>query len=273
MKRQSTLSSTIVYTVLIAYSVVIALPLVWMVTSSLKTTRELFSSPFSPPVNPQWGNFIEAWNSGIARYLFNSLAITVISVVLIVIVSGMAAYALARMQFPGRIPLYLLLIAGFAIPVHTTLVPLYRLLNNTDLLNTYAGVIGPYVAFGIPFSVLLMFAFFVQFPSEIEDAARIDGCSTWQMIFRVVLPLSLPSMASVALFQTVLLWNEFSLAIIVLNDDALRTIPLGLSQFQGQWTTAWPLLLSALTLASVPMLIIFVLMQKQFINTLSGFSK
>lgn len=273
MKNRLTLSTTVIYIVLIAYSIFIALPMVWMLSSSLKTTRELFSSPFSLPSNPQWDNFIEAWNSGISQYLLNSLIITGVSVALIVLVSGMAAYALARMDFPGRIPLYLLLIAGFAIPVHTTLVPLYRLLNSTDLLNTYAGVIGPYVAFGIPFSVLLMFAFFVQFPSEIEDAARIDGCNTWQMISRVVLPLSLPSMASVAIFQAVLLWNEFSLAIIVLNDDALRTIPLGLSQFQGQWTTAWPLLLAALTLASIPMLIIFILLQKQFINTLSGFSK
>lgn len=263
----------ITYALLIAYSAVIAMPVIWMVFSSVKTTRELFGRPFGLPANPQWGNFARAWDSGISQYLLNSLLITGVSVLLIVSVSGMAAYAFARMRFPGRLPLYLLLIAGFAVPVHTTLVPLYRTLNSLDLLNTYPGVIGPYVAFGIPFSVLLMYAFFVQFPAEIEDAARIDGCGTWQMVRHVVLPLSLPSLASVAIFQTVFLWNEFSLAIIVLSDDAMRTIPLGLSKFQGQWSTEWPGLLAALTLASLPMLVIFILMQKHFVNTLSGFSK
>ena len=261
------------YTLLIVYSVVIALPVVWMLFSSLKTMRELFTSPFAPPVDPQWQNFANAWNAGIQRYLLNSIVITGVSVLLIVVISGMAAYAFARMRFPLRTPLYLLLIVGFAIPVHTTLVPLYRTLNAADLLNTYPGVIGPYVAFGIPFSVLLLYAFFAQFPGEIEDAARIDGCTTWQMVFRVVLPLSLPSMASVAIFQTVFLWNEFSLALITLSEDAMRTIPLGLTAFQGQWTTNWPSLLAAVTLASLPMLVVFIVLQRQFIHSLAGFSK
>jgi len=266
-------SQGLTYTLLIAYSIVIAMPVLWMLFSSLKTMRELFTSPFAPPVDPQWQNFANAWNSGIQRYLLNTIMITGVSVLLIVIVSGMAAYAFARMKFPLRTPLYLLLIVGFAIPVHTTLVPLYRMLNTGQLLNTYPGIIGPYVAFGIPFSILLMYAFFAEFPSEIEDAARIDGCTTWQMVFQVVLPLSLPALSSVAIFQTVFLWNEFSLAIITLSDDAMRTIPLGLTKFQGQWTTNWPSLLAAVTLASLPMLVVFIVLQRQFIHSFSGFSK
>jgi multiple sugar transport system permease protein/raffinose/stachyose/melibiose transport system permease protein len=261
------------YILLSAYSIVIILPALWMVFSSLKKMLELFTAPFSPPVEPQWINFANAWSAGISRYLFNSLIITSVSVLLIVVVSAMAAYAFARLRFPFRVPLYLLLIVGFAIPVHTTLIPLYRTLNSANLLNTYPGVIGPYVAFGIPFSVLLLYAFFVQFPSEIEDAARIDGCDTWQMVIRIVLPLSLPAMSSVAIFQTVFLWNEFSVALITLSDDAMRTIPLGLTTFQGQWTTNWPSLLAAVTLASIPLLLIFIILQRQFINSLAGFSK
>lgn len=265
--------SWLTYLLLSLYSVVIAMPLVWLVFSSGKTMREMFAAPFSPPSAIQWTNFSNAWTSGISRYLVNSLVITGVSVALIVVVSAMAAYAFARLDFPGRKPLYLILIAGFAIPVHTTLVPLYRTLNGAGLLNTFPGVIGPYVAFGIPFSILLLYAFFAEFPSEIEDAARIDGCGTWQMVFRIVLPLSLPGLASVAIFQSVFLWNEFSLALIVLTNDAMRTIPLGLTRFQGEWTTNWTSLLAAVTLASLPMLIIFVLLQKQFINSLSGYSK
>lgn len=263
----------ITYLLLSVYSAVIAMPVIWMVFSASKTMREMFTSPFAAPKVIQWANFSTAWTSGISRYLVNSLIITGASVVLIVIVSAMAAYAFARLKFPGRTPLYLLLIVGFAIPVHTTLVPLYRTLNSVNLLNTYPGVIGPYVAFGIPFSILLLYAFFAEFPSEIEDAARIDGCDTWRMVFRIVLPLSIPGLASVAIFQSVFLWNEFSLALIVLTNDSMRTIPLGLTRFQGEWTTNWTALLAAVTIASLPMLGLYMLLQKRFINSLSGFSK
>jgi len=273
MLTRQRLTDLAIYIPLILYSVLIALPLVWMIFSSLKSIREMFANPFGLPSEPKWENFSLAWESGISRYLINSVLITGISVVIIVVVSAMAAYALARMRFPGRTPLYLIIIAGFAIPVHVTLVPLYRTLNQFDLINTYPGIIGPYVAFGIPFSVLLLYAFFIQFPTEIEDAARIDGCGTWQLFMRVILPLSLPGISSVAIFQSVFLWNEFSLALIVISDDNLRTIPLGLTKFQGQWTTNWPAMLAALTLASAPMLALYMLLQRQFINSLSGFSK
>ena len=123
--------------------------------------------------------------------------------------SALAAYALARLNFPGRVQIFLLLIAGFAIPVHTVLVPLYRSLNVLGLLNTHAGLIAPYVAFGIPFSVLLLYAFFLEFPPEIEDAARIDGCHTLQMVFQVVMPLSMPALVSVTIFQTVFSGTSF----------------------------------------------------------------
>lgn len=263
----------LIYTALIIYSAIIGLPLLWLVSSSFKTMRELFDSPFDLPKDPQWANFESAWESGISDYLLNSVIVTGGSVFVIAIVSGMAAYALARLHFIGRVPVYLLLIAGFAVPIHTTLVPLYRGLNWAGLVNTFPGLMGPYIAFGIPFSVLLLYAFFAEFPGEIEDAARIDGCNTRQMLFKIVLPLSIPGLSSVAIFQTVFLWNEFALALIIISEDALRTIPLGLTKFQGQWTTNWPALLAAVTLSSLPMLIIYLVLQKQFLNTLSGFSK
>jgi len=263
----------LVYALLTLYSIAVALPIVWMFLSSTKTVRELFSFPFALPAQPQWGNFAKAWDSGISHYLVNSLFVTTVSVCLIVLFSALAAYALARLNFPGRVPIFLLLIAGFAIPVHTVLVPLYRSLNGMGLLNTYAGLIAPYVAFGIPFSVLLLYAFFLEFPPEIEDAARIDGCSTLPMVFKIVMPLSMPALVSVTVFQSVFLWNEFSLALIVIRDDALRTIPLGLTKFQGQWSTNWTLMLASLSMATLPVLLLYIVLQKQFIRSLVGFSK
>ncbi len=263
----------LVYAILTFYSVLVAIPIFWMFLSSTKTVRELFTFPFALPAEPQWSNFAKAWQSGISQYLWNSVFVTTVSVILIVLFSALAAYALARLDFPGRVPIFLLLIAGFAIPVHTVLVPLYRSLNAVGLLNTHAGLISPYVAFGVPFSVLLLYAFFLEFPGEIEDAARIDGCSTLAMVFRVVLPLSLPGLVSVTIFQAVFLWNEFSLALIVIRDDALRTIPLGLTKFQGQWSTNWTLMLASLSMATIPVLLLFIVLQKQFIRSLVGFSK
>lgn len=266
-------STVLVYLLVGGYTLLVALPIVWMFLSSTKTVRELFSSPFALPEEPQWSNFVKAWDSGISHYLVNSLFVTTLSVVLIVLVSALAAYALARINFPGRVAIYLMLIAGFAIPVHTVLVPLYRSLNTAGLLNTYAGLILPYVAFGIPFSVLLLYAFFLEFPAEIEDAARIDGCNIWQLVLRVVMPLSMPALVSVVVFQAVFLWNEFSLALIVTRDDALRTIPLGLTKFQGQWSTNWTLMLASLSMATLPVLVLFVALQRHFIRSLVGFSK
>lgn len=266
-------STVLVYLLVGGYTLLVALPIVWMFLSSTKTVRELFSSPFALPEEPQWSNFVKAWESGISHYLANSLLVTTLSVVLIVLVSALAAYALARINFPGRVVIYLMLIAGFAIPVHTVLVPLYRSLNTAGLLNTYAGLILPYVAFGIPFSVLLLYAFFLEFPAEIEDAARIDGCNIWQLVLRVVMPLSMPALVSVVVFQAVFLWNEFSLALIVTRDDALRTIPLGLTKFQGQWSTNWTLMLASLSMATLPVLVLFVALQRHFIRSLVGFSK
>jgi ABC-type glycerol-3-phosphate transport system permease component len=261
------------YALLGIYSIIIGLPILWMAISGLKTIRELFAQPFDLPQVPQWSNILKAWESGISKFFLNSVGITAVSVIAIVLVSSLAAYALARMRFPGRIPVYLMLIAGFAIPVHATLVPLYQSLGSAGLINTYAGIIGPYVAFGIPFSVLLLYAFFMEFPSEIEDAAKIDGCNLWQMMFLIVLPISMPGLSTVAIFQSVFLWNEFSLALILINKEELRTIPLGLMQFQGEWSTNWPVLLASLTLASLPMLLIYIVLQRQFIDSLSGFSK
>ncbi|MFB9994820.1 carbohydrate ABC transporter permease [Deinococcus oregonensis] len=256
-----------------AYLIVMLMPFVWLVSSALKTTLEMFTHPFALPAAPQWGNFAQAWQTGVAHYLLNSVWVTFISVVMIVLVSGLAAYALARQRFPGRAAIYILLITGYAVPIHTVLVPLYEMLRSANALNAYAGLIGPYVAFGIPFSVLLLYAFFLDFPAELEEAARIDGCNEVQLLAYVVAPLSLPGLSSVAIFQGVFVWNEFLLALIIINDDARKTLPLGLVNLQGQYSTNWPVLLAAVTIATVPVLLLYLVMQRQFVSSLAGIGK
>jgi len=271
MKGKNT--TVLLYTVMTIYSVLVVLPFFWMLISSTKTVVEMFSTPFAMPQHPKWENFALVWNKGISHYMLNSLLVVSISVIIIVVISGLAAYAIARMRFPGRLPIYLMIIAGYSIPVHTVLVPLYIMENTFHMTNKFIGLIGPYVAFAIPFSVLLLYSFFMEFPKELEDAARLDGCSTFQMIKKVVLPLSIPGLSSVAIFQSVFLWNEFLLALILITDDAKKTLPLGLTVFQGQWSTNWPVLLAAVSLGTLPLLLLYIVLQRQFINSLTGYSK
>jgi len=273
MMKSARLRTVILYAVMTVYVTLVSLPLLWMAISALKTNREIFANPFGLPAAPQWSNFVDAWREGVAGYFLNSVLVTGVSVVLIVLVSTLAAYALSRLRFVGRTWIYLLFIAGYAIPLHTVLVPLYQSLNKTNLLNTWPGLIGPYVAFAIPFSVMLLYSFFVDFPTELEEAARLDGCNTWQMLFHVVLPLSKPGMATVAIFQGVFIWNEFLLALLVITDDKLKTLPLGLTAFQGRWAANIPLMMAALTLATAPMLLLYIVLQRQFTHSLAGFSK
>jgi ABC-type glycerol-3-phosphate transport system permease component len=261
------------YVVLTAYSLMLLVPLFWMVMASVKPRRELFGKPFSLPSQLDFGGYIRALDGGLPHYMVNSMIVTASSVAITLVVAGLAAYALARVKFVGSNWFYGIIIASYAIPVHGILVPLYDTLVFLGLTNTYFGVILPYVTFGLPFAVMIFYAFFIEFPGEIIEAARIDGCSELGVLWRIVVPLSLPAFASVAIFQGVSVWNEFLLALIVISDDSLKTIPLGLVAFRGRYVTDWTAILGAITMTSLPMLIVFVAFQRQFIRSLGGYSK
>jgi ABC-type glycerol-3-phosphate transport system permease component len=261
------------YLFLAAYSVLILVPLLWMVVASLKTRGELFTKPFSLPSKLNWDGYRHAFAGGLVHYLGNSLVVTAASVGLIIAIGGAAAYALARMRFVGRSVVYGLLIAAYAIPVHGILVPLYDTLVQLDLTNNYFGLILPYVTFGLPFAITVLYAFFLDFPSEIIEAAQLDGCSSFGVLWRIVAPLSAPAIASVAIFQGVQIWNEFLLALVVISDDSLKTVPLGLVAFRGNYVSDWNAILASITITSVPMLILFIAFQRQFIRGLAGASK
>lgn len=263
----------ILYAGVSLFCAVVALPFLWLLSASLKSTRGIFTSPFSLSTDPQWVNYLEAWRGGIAGYLLNSVLVTGVSVALVIIISALAAYALARLNFAGRAGIYLLIVVGYAVPVHTVIVPLYALLSRLGLLDTYPGLIGPYVAFGVPFSVLLLYGFFLDFPKDLEDAASLDGCNRFQLIRHIIAPVSLPALTSVAIFQGVFIWNEFLLALIVMTSKARQTLPVGLATFRGEWASNWPVLLAGVSLATIPILLLYAFFQRYFVDSLTGFSK
>lgn len=267
------LRKSLPYLALSAYSLILLVPLFWMVMASLKPRKELFGRPFAPPTQIDWGGYQRAIDGGLFHYMANSMIVTVSAVLITLVVGGLAAYALARMKFIGRHVIYAVIIAAYAIPMHGILVPLYETLVFLKLTNTYLGMILPYVTFGLPFSVMILYAFLIDFPTEIIEAARIDGSSELGVLFRIVVPLSMPAIASVAIFQGVAFWNEFLLALITISDNELKTIPLGLVAFKGRYVTDWTAILASITITSVPVLIIFIIFQRQFIRSLGGYGK
>ena len=180
------------------------------------------------------------------------------SVALIVVVSGMAAYVLARSENKWLQVVYLLIVAGFAVPVTAVLVPLFQMVSAAGFLNNHLAIVLPYAAYGIPFTTILFYAFFLDFPRELEDAARLDGCNRLQIFFRVILPLSGPAVASAAIFQAVFIWNEFLLALLMLTRPEMKTLPVGILQLQGEFASDWPAVMAGLAIATLPILAVFV---------------
>jgi multiple sugar transport system permease protein/raffinose/stachyose/melibiose transport system permease protein len=267
------LANIIAYGFVTLFSIYILLPILVMLLTTFKTRKEIFLEPLGLPGQFNFSSFEKALQVGLGGFMFNSFLVSLFSVFLIVMISGMAAYVLARIDFKINKFVYLLIVAGFAIPPAAVLVPLYATVSNLGLLNSIFGVVMPLTAFGIPFTVILFFAFFLDFPREVEEAATIDGCSKLQIFFKIIIPLSGPAIASAAIFQTVWIWNEFLLALIMLTSDDVRTLPLGLLRLRGEWTSDWPAIMAGLTIAIIPVLIVFLIFQKYFVRSLAGLGK
>lgn len=267
------LANIVVYGVVGAWSVFVLLPLLWMVFAAFKTRREIFTDPLGLPDSLGFSSFERAWGVGLGTFMVNSALVTFLSVALIVVVSGMAAYVLARSTNRWLQVVYLVLVASFAVPVNSVMVPLYQMVSAAGFLNNHLAIVLPYAAYGIPFTTILFYAFFLDFPRELEEAARLDGCGPGQIFFRIVAPLSGPAVASAAIFQAVFIWNEFLLALLMLTSPPLKTLPVGILQLQGEFTSDWPAVMAGLAMATLPILLIFVFSQRYFVRSLAGLGK
>jgi len=269
--RRSVLArNTILYAVVVAVCAVMFFPMVWMFYTSLKSNTEIYASAWALPNAPQFGNFVKAWRVGhLGRYVWNSIVCTSTSVFAIVLVSSLAAFAFSRLRFRGRELLFGFFLLGLIIPVQIVLIPLYSAMAQAGLQNTRTSVILPYIAWGLPVSIYILRSFFLTLPFEFEDAARIDGCTTFGLFWRILLPLVRPGLAAVAIFSSLGIWNEVLLAFVFLKDDAVKTLPLGLYAFYGYHITDLNLLFAALTVVTVPMIVLFLIFQRQLIEGLT----
>jgi raffinose/stachyose/melibiose transport system permease protein len=241
-------------------------PLVVVVITSLKTAGGMTTSkPLALDSSPQFGNYATAWRDAhMGSYMLNSLLICVIKVPLGLVISAMTAFGLSRFRFRLRRTLFLLVVAGSMIPLQIPLISLFTTLLKVNLLNTYTGLILPYLAFGLPFQVIFLTTFFDQVPKEIEDAAKIDGCRPWRYLVSVLIPLCRPIIASLLILDLVGTFNEFSVALTVLQDNRLWTVPLGLIGFQGTYSSQYTLISAAVVMAVLPILVIYLTLQRYF---------
>jgi len=272
-RRRRVIGQIVTHCILIIFGLIFILPLVTMVSTALKPDVQIFAWPPVWIPNPRmWSNFPRALTFvPMILYAKNTVVITATSVIGVVLSSPLVAYGLARIDWPERNLLFLLIVSTMMVPYQVTMIPVYLLFNSLGWINTYLPLIVPSF-FGNAFFIFLLRQFFMTIPRELSDAARIDGCSEFGIYSRIILPLAKPSLAVVALFQFIWAWNDFLGPLIYLKDQTKYTISLGLQQFQSGYQTEWALLMAAATMATFPIIILFFFTQRTFIQgiTLTG---
>ncbi len=257
---------TIQYFILIGAAVVIAFPFVWMVFTSLKLESEIVRFP--PALLPESVSFIsylDIWERiPFLKFFRNSIIFAVSVTVISLLFDSMAAYAFARLNFRGKDVLFVLVLVALMIPIQVTIIPLFILLNKFGWIDTYAGLIVPRItnAFGI----FMLRQFFIGLPKELDESARIDGCSEFRLYWQIIMPLAKPALASLALFHFMYNWNDLLWPLIITSTDDLRTLPAGLALFMGQHVVEYGVLTAGAAIALAPLIIAFLLAQKHFIQ-------
>jgi multiple sugar transport system permease protein len=239
-----------------------------MVSTSLK--GQIFIFEYPPRLIPSqitMRNFIVAWTSKrFDQYFLNSVLVTICTTLFVVFLSSMMAYAIARLRFKLRKVFYNSIRVFMMMPTMAIIIPQFILASKLNLLNSLLGLIFVYVAQNLSLSTFILTGFFEQIPIELEDAAKIDGASSWKIYQKIILPLSKPALATVAIFSSLGAWDEYVWALTVLNDPNKRTLPVGIAAFQGQFYSDWGVVFAASVLAVTPIIILFILMQKYFIK-------
>lgn len=264
MKKKNVAMNIIGYIFLIAMSLVFILPMLFTILSSLKTKLEIFSSPFALPKVVQWANYTKAWkDANMSAYFINSLIQAGSTVILSSIVSTMAAYALARFKFRLNKFLLGLFLIGMMVPIHTILVPISYIIGMFNLKNNIVALVLVYVAFSLPFSILVMMTFMKGVNLSLEEAAIIDGASYFQIYSQIMIPLTLPAISTISIFNFMGAWNNILFPLLFINDKRLRPISLGLLNFSGERGSEYGLLMAGIVITVVVPLIIYLLFQEK----------
>lgn len=269
MKKRS-VGRNILYVILVGYAIITLIPFLWALSSSFKTLEEIVSGSMNfIPKDFTFDNYktIFVEQELFPRWLFNSVFIASVATAFNLIFNSMAGYALARLSFPGKKALFVIILAVLMIPAQVTMIPNYLILKELGWLNSYQGMIAPSMINAT--FIFMMRQFFINFPKELEEAASIDGLNRFGIFFKVVLPLARPALAAQTIFVFMGLWNDFMRPLIVLSDPNLYTLPLGLNTFKGQYISYWNYIMAASMVFTLPVLLIYAFFNKYFIKGIS----
>jgi ABC-type glycerol-3-phosphate transport system permease component len=269
-KLRHVLSLLVYYPLCLVVLVIVAYPVLWMLLGSLKETWEVLAHPFSLPLHPTLDNYVAAWQvATFGQAFLNSILVTAVSIGGILMISTMAGYVFAKLDFPGKTFLFYFWLAGMMVPPHVSLIPNFVIFDRLHLINKYLSLFIVYFS-STSFGVFIMRSFFITVPTEILEAARIDGCSEFSVFWRVALPLARGGLAVISIFYFVFLWNDFMYPLTFLRDPARNTIPLALMVFRDIWAADWGPMLAALSMASLPPIVFYFFFQKQFIRGMTA---
>ncbi|MEO7125604.1 MAG: carbohydrate ABC transporter permease [Nakamurella sp.] len=261
------------HALLILWSAIVLIPLLWVLMTSFKSTQEVLSgSPLALPTKLHWENYSNAWEqAGIGKWFLNTVVVVGSSLVIVMVLGAMCAYVLARYSFPGNRIIYYSMLAGLTFPIFLAVVPLFFTLKNIGLLNTLPGLIMTYVAFALPFTVFFLHSFFGQLPNEIYEAAQVDGATEWRTFFQVMLPMAKPGMAAVSIFNFLGLWNQFLLPVALNTEPNNYVLTQGMASFASSagYSVDFGALFAAIVITIIPVLVVYVIFQRQLTGSVS----
>ena len=257
--------SCITHAFLIIFAFIQIYPLFWLFEFSLKDNSEIFGGNIAGlPEHWRFENYVTAFlNANVIQYFFNSVIVTGVTIVVTLIISAMSAYAISRMIWRGRETTLKIILMGMMVPIHAALLPLFIILSKAHLLNSYWSLIIPYIAFGLPMAVFLFTSFMESLPRELEEAAAIDGCGIYQMFWRIIFPLIRPAIATVSIFTFISSWNELMFAVTFINKTEYKTLTVGIMSMVGAYTTKWGEIGAGLMIATIPTVIMYLLLSEQ----------
>lgn len=267
MKKKISIYHIVCAVILLIMVIIRIYPIVWMFFGSMKDKAEFYTNIWGLPKQIHLDNYIAAWkNADLGRRFINSLIVTLGSMCIMIPVTSCAAYAVARLNFKGKNLIYMYLLLGIMIPAGVLGIPTFTVAMKMGLLNSHFGLMLIYAAQNIAMGMFIMRGFFISLPRELEEAAMIDGCSRFGCFVRIIVPLARAGVATQVIFNGLTIWNDYFMANIMITKDELRTLPLSIANFVGKHSTNYPELFAMLTMATIPVIIVFVLSQKSFIE-------
>ncbi|MGL6200318.1 MAG: carbohydrate ABC transporter permease [Lachnospiraceae bacterium] len=272
-KAKKITKKVVLYVVLIILAIAWIVPIFTLIATAVKSKADFYSgtSLFSFPDTIAWSNFTKAITEGrLLTYMKNDLIVSCLKVPIGIFVEALAAFALTRLNVKHRTGLFIFFLIGMMLPFQTALVPINVIFSKLNLLNTYFGLFYVYVGFGISFGILILRGFFKSIPKDIDEAAFIDGCTKWQLFYRIILPVAKPAIATLVITDFLSTWNEYLLASVIINDNNMKTVPVGIMTFVGEHGTDYGYLCAGVLIAVIPVLIVYLIFQRHFVEGMGG---